>query len=225
MRSFDLRPQIERLVAAGVGRIQRIQEDVYRKLWPETVEMPAAYEGRFDRALCVDAFPIHPMHTAVDDHRGRRISVPLRLLPLGHLDKPTALAFEQADEAGLEPLHVPGFGTLIRYVIFWQTGERWGAVSPNAAHARFSADECGLRLNEALQLPLQEEALVRSHDVPITHEPDPHGVIPYLWWEKDHETPTFQARFGIFQVPGGVPSRAKRVIVVSTEHHDFFLKE
>ena len=223
MRSFDLTPQIERLTASGLGRIQGISDDVYRNIWPKTVEMPRKHEGRFDRALCVDAFPLYPMHTAVD--RGsRRETLPVRLLPLPGSDKPTAASFDRADEDGLQPLEAPGRGQLLRYVLFWQSGERWPHASPNSAHARFEADERGLRLNEALHLPLQEEACVRGRDVPIAFDPDPVGLIPFLWWDAGKATPCFEARFGMFVMPGGVPSCAREVIAVSTEDQDFFLK-
>jgi|GEM_PF-4474025 len=223
-RSFDLTPQIDRLVASGIGRIQRIGDDVYRKLWPATVALPPALEDRFDRALCVDAFPPYPMHTAVD--RGdRRETLPVRLLPLPGTDKPAVVTFDRADEHDLDPLSVPGYGTLVRYVLFWQSGWRWAQASPNSAHARFSSDERGLRLNEALHLPLQAEDCVRGRDVPIAHAPDPVGLIQFLWWEEGRPTPCFETRFGMFVVPGGVPSCARQVIPVSTEHQDFFLKD
>lgn len=225
MRSFDLAPQIERLVAAGIGRIQRIEDDVYRKLWPATVEMPAKYDGRFDRVLCVDIFPLYPMRTAVDDRRGRRTTLPVRLLPLPGASKPTAVAFDRAEEAGLEPIDLPGKGQLLRYVIFWQAGERWTETSPNAAHARFAADECGLTPNEALHLPLQEEEYVRGRDIALAYGPDAYGMIPFLWWEAKEALPEFQARFGMFVLPHGIPSRAKEVIPVSTEYEDFYLKD
>lgn len=223
MRTFDLTPQIERLVASGLGRIQRISDDVYRKLWPASVSLPEELEGRFDRALCVDAHPLHPMHTAVD--RGtRRETVPIRLLPLPGSDKPSAIAIERADEEGLDPLVVAD-EPLMRYVVFWQSGGRWADHSPNSAHARFDPDERGLLINEALHLPLQEEALIRGRDTPIAYRPDPTGLVPFLWWDHGAPTPVIEARFGMFVVPGGVPSCAKRVIPVSTEFQDFFLKD
>jgi hypothetical protein len=222
MRSFDLTPQIERLVASGIGRIQRISDAVYRNIWPKTVEMPEKLEGRFDRALCVDAFPLYPMHTAVD--RGsRRVTLPVRLLPLPGRDKPTAVTFEAADDDALAPLEHRRHAQLVRYVIFWQAGERWKGSSPNAMRTRFDADECALRLNEGLHLPLQEEALLRKRRIPLSDRMTDIGETHFLEWVG--LIPSFSLLYGMFADLDGVPSRAREVIPVSTEHQDFFLTE
>lgn len=222
MRSFDLTPQIERLVASGLGRIQRISDDVYRKLWPATVEMPARYEGRFDRALCVDAFPLHPLTTVVDDAAGRPSHRPVRLLPLPGFDKPKSVMFGRSCAEALMPADFND--APIRYILFWQAGERWKTYSPNTARSRFDADECGLRLNEGLHLPLQEEALLRKRRLPLVAHMNAHGETYFAAWDNG-PIPTFHASYGMFVEMDGVPSRAKEVIVVSTEDQDFFLKD
>lgn len=222
MRPFDLTPQIDRLVRAGMPRIQRMTEDVYRRLWPETVEPPATHAGRFDRVLCVDAFPLYPLHTAVD--RGsRRVTLPVRLVPLPSADKPMPFAFTD-DAAPLDPIEDPhGRGPLLRYVVFWQAGERWKTRSPNAMRTRFDADECGLRLNEALHLALQEEALLRARRIPLAAHMDERGETWFAHWDQGL-SPSFTRGYGMFAELEGVPSRAKEVIPVSTEDQDFFLK-
>lgn len=221
MRSFDLAPQIERLIASGIGRIQRIADDVYRGIWPTTVELPETLEGRFDRALCVDAFPLFPMHTAVD--RGsRRETLPVRLMPLPGQDKPISVAFGDRIGDELDPVVHRELGPLLRFVVFWQAGERWKARSPNAMRSRFDADECGLGLIEALHLPLQEEALLKRRRLALAAHMDDRGEAYFAAW--DGLKPAFVRAPGMFAELDGVPSRAKRVIPVSTEEQDLFLK-
>lgn len=221
MRSFDLAPQIERLIASGIGRIQRIQDDVYRDLWPKSVEMPEALEGRFDRALCVDAFPLYPMHTAVD-REDRRVTMPVRLVPMPGQDKPTSFAFGEGIGDELDPIVHRELGPLLRYIVFWQAGERWKARSPNAMRSRFDADECGLGLLEALHLPLQEESLLKKRRLALAAHMDDRGEAYFASW--DGLKPAFVRAPGMFAELDGVPSRAKRVIPVSTEDQDLFLK-
>jgi hypothetical protein len=222
MRPFDLTSQIERLTASGIGRIQGISDDVYRNIWPKTVEMPSKLEDRFDRALIVDAFPLYPLHTAFD--RGsRRVTRPVRLLPLPRTDKPTSAWFEHED--AVAPLAVRTHVHLLRYVIFWQAGERWKGSSPNAMRSRFDPDECGLRVNEGLHLPLQEEDLVRKRVIPLADIMYGHGEVYRVEWPETAKAPFFNTGFGMFVDLDGVPSRAREVIPVSTEDQDFFLKE
>ena len=220
MRSFDLTAQIERLIVSGIGRIQGISDDVYRKLWPESVEMPERYEGRFDRALIVDVFPLYPMRTAVD-HGDRRVTLPVRLMPMPGQDKPTTVAFDpDADIALAPPLH-PRLGDLLRYVIFWQAGERYKGRSPNAMHSRFADDERGLGLNEALHLALQEEEMLKIRRIPLADRLYERGEAYFVQWTE--AIPSFSLAFGMFAELDGVPSRALSMIPVSTEHQDFFL--
>jgi len=221
MRPFDLEPQIERLIASGIGRIQRISDDVYRKIWPKIVVMPEKLDGRFDRALCVDAFPLYPMHTVVD--RGdRRETLPVRLLPMPGRDKPASVAFGQEDEQALAPLEHRQHAQLMRYVVFWQAGERWKGSSPNALRSRFDADECGLRLNEGLHLALQEEELLKKRHLPLSDRMYDRGETYFAHWGG--ATPSFTLSYGMFAELDGVHSRAREVIPVSTEDQDFYLK-
>ncbi|HTK60128.1 MAG TPA: hypothetical protein VL283_02890 [Candidatus Baltobacteraceae bacterium] len=222
MRSFELTAQIERLTASGIGRIQGISDEVYRNIWPKTAEMPAKHEERFDRALIVDAFPLYPMYNAVD-HGDRRVTLPVRLLPLRGRGKPTAFAFGREDEPALAPLEHRQHAHLLRYVIFWQAGERWKGSSPNAMRTRFDPDECGLRLNEGLHLALQEEELLKKRRLPLSDRMNAHGETHFVQW--DGLTPSFTFSYGMFAELEGVPSRAREVIPVSTEDQDFFLKE
>lgn len=223
MRSFDLTEQIERLTASGLGRIQRIQDDVYRKLWPKTVELPERHEGRFDRALIVDAYPLTPMYHPVD-HGGRRESLPVRLVPMPRESKPTMVVFGREDREAVEPVVHAKHGEILRYVIFWQAGERWKTRSPNAMRSRFDADECGLRLNEGLHLALQEEALMRARRIALAAHMSERGETHFAQWDSG-SIPSFTTGYGMFSDLDGVPSRAKDVIVVSTEDQDFFLKD
>lgn len=222
MRTFDLTAQIERLTASGIGRFQRLQDDVYRKLWPKSVELPKEHEGRFDRALIVDAFPRYPAHSGKEQD-GHRAILPVRLLPLPGRDTPIGVSFGREDGEALAPYRHPQHGELLRYVIFWQAGQRWKSRSPNAMRSRFDADECGLRLNEGLHLPLQEETLIRERRLPLSGHMNGRGESHFIHWAD--AIPSFSVMDGMFAELEGVPSRAKAVVAVSTEEKNLFLKD
>lgn len=220
-RSFDLTEPVEKLIRAGMGRIQRMSDDVYRNLWPKSVELPEKHAGRFDRVLLVDAFPPHPIRGACD-HDGRRSTFPVRLMPLPYRDKPELIAFGVGEDEVFDPSVHARHGELLRYVLFWQAGERWKHRSPNAVRSRFDADERGLRVVEGLHLPLQEEELVRSRRLPLADHQYDRGETYFLSW-AERPLPTITLTFGMFAEMEGVPSCAKEVIPVSTEFQDFFL--
>lgn len=221
MRSFDITEQIERLIRAGIPAVQGIPNDDYRRLWPTKIEGPTGFASLFDRAMCIDAFPLYPMSIAAD--RGnRRVMLPTRLLPLPGQNRPKALVFGRDEDHEVSPLMDPQMGEVLRYVIFWQFGERWRAMSPNAARARMDEEECGLRLNEGLHLALQEEALFKKRGrIPLAGHMNERGETYFAEWE-DGGFPSFRQGFGQHAELYGIPTRATEVLIVSIEDLDFF---
>lgn len=222
MSSFDLTEQIERLVGAGMPHIQGIPDDTYRSLWPAKIERPPGFGSSFDRALCIDAFPLYPAHIAVD--RGsRRVLLPTRLLPLPGQSSPSEIVFGSSERHVVGPLVDPKLGEILRYVIFWQSGERWKGMSPNAAYVRMDEEECGLHLNEGLHLVLQENGLLKERgSIPLVGHMNERGETYFVRWE-DSGVPSFHQSFGNYVETHGTPTRAKEVLIVSIEDLDFFL--
>jgi hypothetical protein len=224
LRTFDLGEQVDRLTRSGYPRLQRMTEETYRKLWPTKVELPEKYEGRFDRALVVDAFPSYPIwHPA--EREGRTFQFPVRLLPLPRNGSPIWCTFDEDTPLDLlePPLH-PDRGYLLRYVVFWQAGERRTGASPNALRGRLPPDERCLGFCEGLMLPLQEEMLVRTRSLMLGAAAR-DDAVHVIRWPKRKETPVVMEVPGAFMPEHGLPTCGTEVVPVSTEHADLFLTE